>query len=438
MTSIFDLFPDAPEDVKDNPLVLEKLPEFSDNSFLNKLREYGKSALKGTAEGLGKFGRIMGPLQDYEGRTEKQIEEQTTGALDKLLPTKEDYGQASIRRGLREAPTMIAFPGSKLATLPRSIAAGFLGEGAKELDLPEWAQAAAEITAYIGPDLTKKLLQTGSNAEIIKTAKKFGLTDAQISPLIQSEFKQKWLSKLAPKKGRTENILSSTKSGLKTAYESLRKTPGASIELNPEQRKRLLNRFSEIAFEMPSKVRNEVALDFADLIKKPITGESLLNLYKDINKSLGSKTKELSLFKEPIKQALKEISPELAEDFSKINELYFRFNNIAPKLKPDIISNLIGAAESLGLMGSLIYGDPVLISKFLVEKGIRMGARELLLNPRLQKLTEKSLAALNQHKYGLAARIMNQVKEHAFKIDRKLGESFPEFSEEELRDLFPD
>jgi hypothetical protein len=438
MTSIFDLFPDAPEEVRNNPLVEEKLPKFKDESYLQGFKEYGKSALKGTVEGLGKLGRIIGPLQDYEGRSEKQIEEQTTEGLDKLLPTEEGYGQSSLRRGLREAPTMLAFPGSKLAMLPRSIAAGFLGEGAKELGLPEWAETAAELTAYIGPDLTKKLLQTGSNAEIIKTAKKFGLSDEQISPLIQSDFKQKWLSKLVPKRGRTEKILSSTKEGLGEAYGSLRKSPGASIRLNPEQQSNLLKKFGEIGLDIPSSVRNEVALDFADLVKKPITGASLLNLHKDINKALGSKTKELSRFKEPIREALKEISPELADDFSKINELYSRYSKIAPKLKPDMVSDLIRAAESLGLMGSIIYGEPTLISKFLAEKGIRWSARELLLNPRLQQLTEKTLVALNQNKYGLAVKLMAQVKEAASKIDDRLAEGFPDLSEEDLKELFPD
>ena len=134
-----------------------------------ELAEFMKSGGKGLLEGITRLGRIMGPLQDPEGRPEKEIQEEFTERLEEVIPAEREEGfvQRGLRRGLGEAPTMLAFPGSQLGTLSRSMLEGFVGERAKELGLPEWAQTAAEITAYIGPDITKKLLESGRNKDLI-------------------------------------------------------------------------------------------------------------------------------------------------------------------------------------------------------------------------------------------------------------------------------
>lgn len=430
--TIFDLVKDVPEGKEGFFQIANEIPD--DKDYLSKATDFGKTILKGTIEGVTKLGRMMGPLGDK--RPESEIQEQTTQRLDELLPTDEGFLQRGLRRGVGEAPTMLAFPGSKLGTLTRSIAAGFLGESAKELGLPEWAQTAAEITAYIGPDLTKKLLETGKNEEIIKTAKKFGLTDEQIAPLLQSDFKQRWLSKLTPKRGKTQKILEKTKEGLGGAYETLKGSKAALTELSSDNQAKLLKSLGEIGLDIPFSVREKVTKDFLDLLKKPITGETLFNLHKDINKSLGPHTKELSRFKEPIKEALGSISPELADDFQKINNLYARYSKIAGRLKPTIVSDLIRAAEVLGITGSIILGDASTFAKFMFEKGSRSMSRELLLNPRLQQLSEKTLMALNQNKYGLAAKLTKQIQEEIVKNNPSLEKEMTKISEEEYKNIF--
>src|SRR5437870_10753497 len=89
----------------------ERAPEPKDDSFLNSVKDYSKTILKGAVEGLSKLGTIMGPLQGPE-ETEKQLESQTE-MLDEALPTEEGYFQSSLRRGLKEAPTALALPGSQ-------------------------------------------------------------------------------------------------------------------------------------------------------------------------------------------------------------------------------------------------------------------------------------------------------------------------------------
>lgn len=401
-----------------------------------QLAELFKSGGKGFLEGVQRLGRIMGPLQDFKPEEERQKE--FTQSLEELFPAKEEEGflQRGLRRGLQELPTVASFPGAGLQTLPRAIAAGFLGEGAKDLGAPEWAQTAAELTAYMGPDLMQKLLAKGSNKDIIEAARQAGLTDEQITPLIQSQFKQKWLAKISPKRGRTQRVLQDTQKALGKSYDTLKKSPLASSPINPEAQKKLLNRFAEIAQDMPASVRETVAQDFRDLVKKPITGESLMNLYRDINKGLGPKTKELVQFKEPISQAIAEISPELGIKFNNINNLFSRYYDIAGKLKPSLVSDLVTAAESIGLLGSLVLGDIPTLTKISAEKGIKFGARELLLNPRLNQLGEKFLLALNANKFGIATKIASQMNKEIKKLDDSI--ELEDYTQKDLQKLFGD
>src|SRR2546429_5451563 len=149
--TIFDLIEEPMSEGKEGYFKLaQNAPEPKDDSFLNSIADYAKTFIKGGIEGVSKLGRIMGPLQDPKGRSSEQILEEQTEVLNKLLPTDENFTQKAIRRGLGQAPIALASPWSTLSTLPRAMAAGFFGEGAKELELPEWAQAAAELTAYIG------------------------------------------------------------------------------------------------------------------------------------------------------------------------------------------------------------------------------------------------------------------------------------------------
>jgi hypothetical protein len=438
--TIFDLIEeDLPEGKEGFIELAARAPQPKDKSYLNNIKDYAKTFLKGSVEGISRLGRIMGPTYDHEGKSGSQKLEEQTDVLDYLLPTEEGYGQRSIRRGLKEAPTMLATPGAGLGTLSRSMLAGFLGEGAKDLGLPEWAQTAAELTAFMGPDITKKIISSGSNKEIIDAAKKLGMTDEQIAPLVQSEFKQKWLSKLAPKTGSTQDILSSTKSGLSKAYTTLQDSPAAKALLSPESEKSLINSLIQTAEKMPSAVRNKIREDAMDLVKRPITGESLMNFYADINHYLGENAKQLSLFKVPIKEAIKAASPELAKDFDLVNKLYGKYSKISSKLKPSLTDQVVRAAEALGVMGGaakgILFGDYSLLVGALGEKLARKVAQNMLLNPRYQQLSKKMAIAINHNKYALGAKTVGELKDLLEKDNPDAAKDIQKMTEEEFKTL---
>ena len=432
--SIFDLI--EPEGQEGYMELAEKAPKPKEKSILKDVSDFGKTFLKGGAEGIMRLGRIMGPLPI--GKSESELQEEQEQALNKLLPTEEGFTQSSIRRGLREAPSLLAFPGSSFQTIPRSIAAGFLGESAKELGLPEWAQSAAELTAYIGPDVTKKLLESGKDKDLIAFAKKIGMTDEEITPLIQSNFKQKWLSKLSPKRGSTEKVLQQSKQALNRSYNMLQQSESAVGEISEQVNGKLINDLYNKIQEMPRSIQNKIQGDLQDLLNNKITGRSLINFYADINSNIGANTKQISLLKKPIRDALSTLSPELASDFDLMNKLYSKYYPIASKLKPNLTSDIISAAEALGIFGAtfgITLGHYPSIVAILGEQGARKFSQQMLLNPRFQQLSKKMIVAINNNKYGLAKKITQDIKKEVDKISPQMANQIQNFSEEEFENI---
>jgi hypothetical protein len=421
---------DIPEGKEGFLELASRAPSPKDDSFLNTIKDYGKTAIKGTAEGLGSFGRMMGPLET--GKTTPQQLEEQTQALDVALPTDEGYVQRGLRRGLKQAPTALGFPGASLATLPRAIAAGFAGEAAKDLGAPEWAQAAAEITMYVGPDVMKKLLTSGKNEDLIKRAKELGMTDEQLAPLLQSDFKTKWLSKLTSKRGATQEALKESKRGVSDIYTSLQKSPVAANPIGQTAKSELAKSFRTIFEDMPAGVREQIKNDFKDLVSKPITGDRLINFYADINHYLGADTKQLSLLKDPIKKALGSISPELEKDFALVNDLYSKYAKISSKLSPTLTDDIIKAVEVVGIVGSLVTGNVVTLSGFVGEKVLRKVAQQLLINPRYQQLGQKMAVAVNENKFSLAKKLIGEYSDLMAKDSPEISEKLKNMSDDEI------
>jgi hypothetical protein len=428
---------DLPEGTEGFLEAAARAPEPKDDSFLNSVKDYSKTLLKGSIEGFSRFGKMLGPLQS--GKSSSQELEEQTGALDEMLPTDEGFVQRSIRRGLKEAPSMMAFPVAGTQVLPRTMMAGFMGEGAKDLGLPEWAQTAAELTAYIGPDVTKKLLSSGKDKEIIDWAKKMGMTDEQITPIIQSDFKKNWLSKIVSKRGSTEKSLKSSQSSISNVYSTIEQSPHAQKSINASEKNKMTLEFKNLLFNMPANVRNAIKADIQDLYRQPINGQTLMNFWKDINHVMGSNSKELSLLKNPVKKALESISPELSKDFELVNKLQSKYYNIAAKLKPnmtsDIVQGVTGVAEVVGLLSGLVLGNYATMATIIGEKAARKVAQQFLINPHFQQLSRKMIVAIDQNKFGLVRKLVNDFAGEIRKTSPETADKLENMSDEELKEF---
>jgi hypothetical protein len=389
-------------------------------SFLDTVKDYGKTTLKGFAEGLGRLGRMMGPLEGGPS-SEEQLQSQTE-SLNKLLPTEEGFGQAALRRGLQQAPSMISLSGSPVQAGVRSILAGFLGEGAKELGAPEWAQSAAEITAFLGPDVAQKLIASGNNKQLIQTARRLGMSDEAITPLVQSDFKKKWLGKLVPRRGKTQAILKKSQEEIGNIYEALGREQNQFLK--GESVENLSSTLDQLLFEMPSGVRSKIREDLADLVNHPITPRTLMNFWKDINHAAGKNSKELTLLKEPIKNAIREIDPAIASDFETANELYSKYAKIAGQLEPNLMTDLISAGQAISTFVGIFTGNYGLLSEGIGGSILRKGAQKLLLSPRFQQMGRKTVSAINQHKFPIVKKMIDlyahELKKDAPEISNQL------------------
>ena len=436
--TIFDLIEDEPKKgIEGFWQLAEKAPTPKDDSWLNSMADYGKTILKGSVEGVSKLGRMMGPLQLDEQTP--QILEKQTESLNEMLPTEDTLPERMIRRGLKEAPSMMAMPGSAVQAGVRTVAGAGAAELAKDFGVPEWGQSAIELTGFIGPDITKKLLSAGSDKKLIDFAKKMGMTDEQITPLIQSDFKQKWLSWLTPKRGKTESILKESKKGLDDVAGAISNSEKAVLEISETNNGKLINGIYEKMNEMPREFRDVIEKDLNDLLNNKITGKSLINFWRDINKTFKGDKKQLGTLKEPIRQALETLSPELAKDFEMSNKLYAKYYPIANKLKPNLVSDLVQAGEILGLGGTLVFGGlsggwaPLV--HMIGEKATRKLAQQMLLNPHFQQLSKKMVIAINQNKFGLANKVLSDLKLEVGKYSMKAANEIKELTLDEFEQL---
>ena len=433
--TIFDLIEEEPKEGKEGFFQLaEKAPQPKDDSFLNTIKDYGKTALKGSIEGVSRFGQMMSG--SMPGTNPQQEQQQQTETLNELLPTDEGMGQGALRRVLQNTPSMMGFPGS--ATTQTAVRTGIGSSGAevaKEYGAPEWLQSAIELTAFIGPDITKKLLESGKDADLIKLAKDKGMTDAEITPLIQSEFKQNWLSKLSPKGGRTEKILNETQKALQSVYQKVTKSPNAKLEISEVENGKLINRIQEKLNEFPASTRDLIKKDLDDLLSNPITGETLANFWKDINHVAGKDRHLLSTLKDPLSKAIHSVSPEMGKEFEMVNKMYTKFYPINSKLKPTLTSQIVRAVEALALPISILTGNLVHITSFVGQGVAQRLSREMLLNPHFQQLGKKMVVAIEQNKFGLGAKIINDLRKEIEKFDPETAAQIQDLSLEDFEKL---
>ena len=435
--TIFDFIEEMPPQYKE---AVKSTPEVTNKSKLDIAKDYGKTIIKGGVEGLSRLANVINPeVEHVKGKgfvsTQDKREPKLEQELNELLPTDEGFVQKALRRGLRETPTSLAFPGAKIANIPRSIVAGFAGESAKELGGNENIQAAAELTAYLGPDVTKKLLALGKNKSIIEHARKLGISDEALTPLLQSETKQKWLSKLIPRGESTQKALKQSKNEIGNAYQTIQKSPEAAKKIDPNSADKFIKSITEQLDEMPRAVRKKIEGDLGDLLGKDITGDKLIDFYKKVNYNLSSDTKQLANLKNPIKEAIKSISPETAKDFEFINELHSKYYPIASRLKPTIADQVINAAESIGLFGSAITGYYPGLVHILGEKAARKLAKEMILNPRLQQLSSKTIDAMNANKPLVLYKLKNIIKDELKMVSPEASKELESLSEEEIREF---
>jgi len=424
-------------------IVQKEQHQLRDDSVWSSIKGYGKTIAKGLFEGGVKMGRMVGGrVPDIKkGMTAEDVMKQlqnpqdiedVTADLDRLLPTEESFGQKAIRRGLRQLPSNMALPGAAVQTAVRTGLAGLAGQTAQELGAPEYVQSLAELGMYIGPDLVQKLVAAGKNKELIEIGKRLGISDEALAPLLRQGKEQALLAKVAPKSGQTERILANTKEELGSAYSTMQKSSEAQKVISSQNSAKLMANLRNELKQMPSEVSSKIEKDFDQLISKQnISGDDLIDFYKKVNYYTGSGTKQLSTLKGPIKEAIETISPELGKDFETINKLFSRYYKISSMLKPTIKSQIIEAGAHLAILHDVLTGFPATTSALI---GSKM-ARDLLLKPRFQQLSIKTVDALNKNAPQIALKSIQEMADLMSKYDEKASDDLKSLSLKDIEKL---
>lgn len=401
----------------------------------------------GTGEALAGLDDDFSPerLADLRNKFPQQFEE-----FDKKYPTYDSFKEAYMK-GVGEAaatfPTVenLSKGAEKLTGIPLEsktglhegiqLATGGLSglfkklstEPSKFSNIVNRVMNKGVSEKSVGPSIQQGLAKKFTQGEIIQEGRRLGLTDAEIAPLLNSDRKVRFLSKVAHKGTRSTQALAKTRDKLSSSYEALKGSEAAATPFAKPLQSQTLDKLKTTLEELPAVVREGIITDTTDLLKKPhLNGRNLINYRQKIEGTIRSdpeKYKQLAPLKKVVDEAILQSNPQLAREYNGINRLYERYAKTASALKPNIADTFITKGESVAaLYGVLTFNVP-LLTKIAGENATRRLITETFVNPRFQQLNSKLVSALNENKLGLAAKI-------AESISKDVRDASPELADE--------
>ena len=354
------------------------------------------------------------PLDQMQPAIPPEIAQQE--ALNNLLPSREGFTENVAERAGEILPGMLFGGSGPQEILTRTLLGALSGETAKKYGAGNIGQTLAEAVPLAAPNIMNpRLNPNASQREFVEFARRQGLTEQQIAPLLQEDtFATNVLSKFSPKGGRTRRALDSSRRGVNQSWENLRNRPEASTVLPQDVQDRLFRSLYNDLNQIPAEVRNRIRQDLFDFMNSNRSMSDLTNLWGDINSQFSGQGNRLQILKGGILDALESVNPQFARDFELTNELSQRFRNINQRLRPSMVSQIaegISIAKAPIQLGiGLLTGNATVLLELLGEVGGRNLARELLINPRAQNLSRKTLQAINENKLQLARTSWNSLK----------------------------
>jgi hypothetical protein len=361
---------------------------------------------------LALIGKIPGIEKFTPESLRERFKETTGGQFEPKTSTEKiiGHGAGALGQGLLFGPEAAAGVGF----------GGLIGESARELGIPNKIASFLEILASGKPTLKKGLLPKRSQEALVNYAKKKGLTDAEISPLLHGEFSQDILTKLAYKGPKTKKLLKGAEEKIGSALESVEKEAAQFPRISKKQATKLKDDFHDIAYRLEKNVApSPEEIKAADYIKGAVDKleavgadpEELINFWRSMNRGVNWKDvskgkKILFQMKKPIQDLLHEINPKFANDFKLSNELYSKFKKVESNLKPDMMDKF----KTLGTAGTLLTGiatlNPIMIKGAIGSAAGQVLAREMLINPKLQNLHRKAIENINSGNLRMANSIL--------------------------------
>lgn len=378
-------------------------------------KSYPASLGKGLVKGVVQLGEMFGGLHIPENQ---RVEEEDIRAstLEHFLPSNEGKVEETLERSGKILPSIASGGAGIIPTVVRAGSAAIAGQTAKEAGFGETGQAVAETLATLTPKFSKNITPTKAQKEIVQEARRLGLSEKELVPLVQSEKKQKILSKFASRGEDMQDILKGSKKAVDNLYNVLEQSPNAKNAISDQNKRKLMIGFKDKFENLPDELRKKIAPDFHDLINGEITGDKLINFWQDLNHHIKKGNTKLGTLKDPILKAMDEVSPEFAKDFQSINKLYQNSAKIRQRLNPrdeGILSKLLSKTAPYRAIAGFITGYQPLLIEALGEVAGKSISKNMLTNPRLQNIGVQMMHAASENKIQLAKNLKEILKKES-------------------------
>lgn len=387
----------------------------------------------GGEKGLRNLLTLLGNIPGAEKLTPEGLrgtfEELTKGRFTPQTPL-----ERILERPARVAGG-IAGLGGGLKAMLSMIVPSLVGQSLREAGEPEALASAIEVGLPLAGAARRGLTLKPSEEKIAQFAKKGGLTEKELTPLLKSKRTQQKLGKLALK---TEGLQKQVKDVYgklsEDFYTPLKEKASKLGPLNESQISKVVEDLKVAQTELsrsklptPDKTfaKEELGKMIDNIQREGLGAEEIIDTWQDINKTVQWKRagqKPFAKVKEVLKETLGEISPELAEEFELTNNLYARQVPFAKALTPTMIDDVLSLGKEGNLALGLILGNRNLLNKALGLVGGKFVAKELLTNPRYHNFARKlSMQAIKQDKAALRATLeqFRKVYDHELKKEKR-------------------
>jgi len=359
---------------------------------------------------------------EFTGSEQTPIEPQTLG--QERAATVGEFGGSSVFGGPKKLfeRLILGSAAGAGAQAGKETIGGAGGEITGALVVPAFFSLAYQIKKGKWNPSSKELQAFKAFGE------KIGLTEAEITPLVQSEAKIATLGKVATGTSKSASALESAETKLTQAYQNLKSDAKSFPGLNPSQKGKMLQSFETIVENLKQsalppdekiKVIQKVENAINHFGSNGVNAASIIDTWQDINKTVNWKSyaggkKDLAALKAPLQEALNDIDPKLAKDFENINALWGRMKNIGNKITDKDMKKWVDYGESFALLGSVVSavatGNWKPLEIALGTVAARRLANKMLTDPKYQNIYRRSVNAIQSSSKAEGLKLLEELE----------------------------
>lgn len=383
---------------------------------ISRFRSLVSAPLKGLLKELPSVAKMHDPvgsaLSMFLPKTsQEQFYEQQ---VEENLPTQPEFAEKSLERFGKAIPYAAT---AGIGGLARAGIGALAGQAAEEIGGGPIAQTIAEIIPSGLPVLGRKIIPSSKQQQqILDLGRKAGLSEKQLAPMMPEDLKRRFFGKTASVGEKAKEKLADMRRGGSQVYQFVKGDVTAKNFLSPNETQRFSVDMNKLGQDMPHAVRSQLKNDALDLVqsarqKGGISGEDLINFYKDVSSRYNLGRTQLELFKGPIKKAIHSIDPVLGKNFDTANEIWKRQAKISKTLTPGEYEGLIDLGKTFATGVAAATGDVPTLVKLLGYTGYRKLSTAMLTSPRLQNLTKQAQNALEKNNVQALKKIGSLIEE---------------------------